>query len=139
MVPMGGEAFAAATTEWALPLWSERLLVGVDKKTSVAASGEEVSVVAAGGEASFTTVISRGLGQGGVRHSRGWGGLSRGSGEGSRGGGESIDRDAAREGMSLRRMGRDRGTGVGSCARLGHGRLIEETGRQRKLMGEAGE
>ena len=33
------------------------------------------------------------------------------------------------------------GTSVGSCVRtrLGHGRLIEETGRQRKLMGEAGE
>ena len=102
----GGEAFVAATTEWALPLWSERLLAGVDKKILIAASDEEVLVVAAGGEASFATVADRGLGRGGVRRSRGRGGLSRGSGEGSREGGGSIDRDAARAGMSLRRMTR---------------------------------
>ena len=56
----GGEAFVTATTERALPQWSERLLAGVDKKTPVAASGEEVLVVAAGGEASFTERPPRG-------------------------------------------------------------------------------
>ena len=136
-----------ATTKWALPLWSGRLLAGVDGKTPVVASGEEALVVAASGEASFATVAGRGLWRGGVWRRRGRGGLSRGGGEGSHWGGGSINRDAARAGMSLRRMTTWRqwlamnGTSVGSCvrARLGHGRLIEETGRQRKLMGEAGE
>ena len=58
----GGEAFVAATTEWALPLWSGRLLVGVDGKIPVTASGEEALVVVAGGAASFATVAGRGLG-----------------------------------------------------------------------------
>ena len=45
----GGEAFVAATTEWAWPLWCKETLV-----------------VAAGWEASLATVAGRGLGRGGV-------------------------------------------------------------------------
>ena len=62
VVATGGEAFVASTTEWTLPLWSGRLLVGVDVKTPVAASGKEALVIAAGGAASFVTVAGRGLG-----------------------------------------------------------------------------
>ena len=102
----GGEAFVTATTEWTLPLWSGRLLVGVDGKTPVAASGEEVLVVAAGGRPLSPLWPVAALGEEVFGVAVGGEVSAAAAGKAAIKGGGSIDRDAARAGISQWRMTR---------------------------------